>query len=158
PNIATFAANVNDLTSPRSHESRLLASSLAPLTGQSAFNAAPYLNNAALPVGSSPVVNLSAVAGGDLRVYAEAYMRAGIRPLGSAPDVLGTISPQLVGAIPTQHNNVLMGSSNVLLGTSAAIINPAELAGGSHFLTRTLTQLNEVSAIQQTSLTSNYLN
>jgi hypothetical protein len=152
PDIATFAANINDLTSPRSGESRLLASSLAPFSSQSALDAAPYLNNAALAVVSSPVVNLSALAGGDSRAHAEAYLGTGIRPWGPASDALGAISPQFAGVIPALNNNAL-------LGTSTATITVAELAVGSHLLTRALTQLNEAATIQQTtSLTSNYLN
>jgi hypothetical protein len=96
------------------------------------------------------VVNLSALVGGDPRAHADAYLGTGIRPWGLAPDALGIMSPEFAGAIPALHNTGL-------LGISTAIINVADLAGGSHFLTRALTQLNAATAIQQVSLTPNYL-
>lgn len=149
PDIPSFAANLSGVASSLSSGSPLLTGSVSLLAGQTSLNAAPYLNNGVPAVASSPVVNLSALVGGDPRALAEAYLGTGIRPWGLASDALGTMSPQFAGAIPAVHNT---GS----LGTSTAIINVTDMAGGSHFLTRALTQLDEVTAIQQVSLTSNY--
>jgi hypothetical protein len=117
-------------------------SSVSPLSSQ---------NSAVLAVASPPVLNISARLGGDpLAVSPEAHLSMGTRPWGPASDALGTMSPQYAGSMPILNNSGL-------IGPLTATISPSELVGGSIFMTRALTQLNEVSAIQQTYLASNYL-